>query len=377
MGGSIHILGAGFAALAAARTLRRLSPTTEITLIAPKAEFVYLPSLIWIPSGLRRGEDLIRPLQPLLDRLGVKFIAASVTGLKEGGRTVMTDQGEFANEALVIATGGRFLKKLPGIEHALTLCEGVAAAEALRERLKDLPGGHIACGFGGNPQEPGAMRGGPMFELLFALDTQLRREGRRNQFELSFFNAGTEPGKRLGSQTVTRILAHMQERQILTYLGQQPLGFSASQVQTETTEIPADLILFMPGLGGPEWLANSPLPRSPGGFVQADAYCRVEGLKAVYVAGDAGSYPGPDWLPKQAHMAELQARAAAANLLDERAGKPATARPRAELLCIIDSLEAGMLVYRSEQRNISLPSSRAFHWAKRAFERRYLAALQG
>jgi len=25
------------------------------------------------------------------------------------------------------------------------------------------------------------------------------------------------------------------------------------------------------------------------------------------VAGDSGSFPGPDWMPKQAHMADLQA----------------------------------------------------------------------
>ena len=377
MPGPIHILGAGFAALAAAKELRRLLPTAEISLIAPKAEFVYLPSLIWIPSGLRRGEDLIRPLQPLLERLKVGFITGRVTGIKQDGRTVVTDQGEFTNKALVIATGGRFLKKLPGIEHALTLCEGVEAAENIRERLKNLSGGSIACGFGGNPQEPGAMRGGPMFELLFALDTQLRREKRRDQFELSFFNAGTEPGKRLGSRTVSKILARMQKRQIRTYLGQKPLSFSSTHVTTEATEIPAELILFMPGLSGPEWLENSPLQASPGGFVQADAHCRAKGMDAIYVAGDAGSYPGPDWLPKQAHMAELQAQAAAINLVSELAGKPASAQPRAELLCIIDSLDAGLLAYRNEQRNINLPSSRVFHWAKRAFERRYLAGLQG
>ena len=132
----IVILGAGFAALTAVRELRRRSPDARISLIAPKAEFVYLPSLIWIPTGLRQGKDLILPLDNFLRDHGVEFVAGRVTGLENGGRTVVTDQGKLANDALVIATGGRFIKKLPGIEHALTLCEGVASAEAIRERLE-------------------------------------------------------------------------------------------------------------------------------------------------------------------------------------------------------------------------------------------------
>jgi sulfide:quinone oxidoreductase len=177
----IVILGAGFAALTAVRRLRRHAPQARITLVAPKAEFVYLPSLIWIPSGLRQGSDLILPLDTFLKDHRVEFFAGRVTGLKDAGRTVLTDAGELSNDALLIATGGRFIKKLPGIEHALTLCEGVASAEAIRDRVDAMQSGRIALGFGGNPNEPSAMRGGPMFELLFGLDTHLRQQGKREK----------------------------------------------------------------------------------------------------------------------------------------------------------------------------------------------------
>ena len=215
---------------------------------------------------------------------------------------------------------------MPGIEHALTLCEGVAAAEAIGERLREMDGGRIAFGFGGNPKEPSAMRGGPMFELLFGVDTWLRQQGKRERFTLTFFNAAAEPGKRLGDKAVKGLLAEMQRRGIQTHLGHKIGGFTAQGVETEGGTLPADLILFMPGLTGPAWVENSGLPLSPGGFIQADEFCRVPGKVGVYVAGDAGSFPGPDWLPKQAHMADLQAKAAAQNLLLELAGQ-ATRRP--------------------------------------------------
>ncbi len=165
----VAILGAGFAALTAARELRRRAPELGITLVAPRPEFVYLPSLIWVPPGIREGSELIVPLAHFLRKQRVDHHAGTVTGLKDGGRIVLTDRGEIRNDALVIATGGRFLKGMPGIEHAMTLCEGVPAAQAIGRRLREMEGGAIAFGFGGNPKEPAAMRGGPMFELLFGV----------------------------------------------------------------------------------------------------------------------------------------------------------------------------------------------------------------
>jgi sulfide:quinone oxidoreductase len=372
----IVILGAGFAALTAARELRKRAPRARLTLIAPKPEFVYLPSLIWIPSGLRKGSNLTLPLDRFLKDHRVEFIAGRVTGLSDGGRTVSTDNGPVANDALIIATGARFIRKLPGIEHAMTLCEGVAAAEAIRDRVDAMQSGRIALGFGGNPNEPAAMRGGPMFELLFGLDTHLRRQGRRDRIELTFFNAAAEPGKRLGEKAVSGLLSEMAKRRIDTHLGHKPSGFSEQGVATEGGHINADLILFMPGLTGPAWAPESGLPLSPGGFFKADAHCRAEGADRVFVAGDAGSFPGPDWMPKQAHMADLQAKAAAENLLLALDGKAPTARFRVELICIVDSIDAGMLVYRDEKRSFLFPSLKLFHWAKRFFEGHYLKVFR-
>ncbi|HEX9195932.1 MAG TPA: FAD-dependent oxidoreductase [Azonexus sp.] len=372
----IVILGAGFAALTAIRELRKRAPKARLTLVAPKAEFIYLPSLIWIPSGLRKGSDLILPLDRFLNEHQVEFVAGRVTGLRDGGRTVLTDAGEIRNDALLIATGARFIKKLPGIEHALTLCEGVASAEAIRDRVNAMQGGRIALGFGGNPNEPSAMRGGPMFELLFGLDTLLRQQGKRDRIELTFFNAATEPGKRLGERAVTGLLQEMAKRRIDTHLGHKPLSFSEKGVDTEGGHINADLILFMPGLTGPAWAPEAGLKLSPGGFFQADEFCRVDGAERVFVAGDAGSFPGPDWMPKQAHMADLQARAAAENLLLALDGKPATARFKIELICIVDTVDKGIMVYRDLKRSLLLPSSRLFHWAKRYFEGHYLKAFR-
>jgi len=367
----VTLVGSGFAALTAARALAKAGGV-QVTLVSPRAEFVYLPGLIWIPSGLRRAEDLRLPLDPLFRRLGIRHLAAEARGLSADGRVLETSAGPLENDGLIIASGGRFLKKLPGIEHAITPCEGIAAAERIRERLREMAGGTIALGFAGNPQEPQAMRGGPMFEFLFGIDRQLRKEGRRERFKLIFFSPADKPGNRLGPKAVAGLMAEMRQRGIETHLGHKLKGFSATGVSTEGGDFVADLILFMPGMTGNTWFDDTSLPRSPGGLIQADAQCRVAGLERVYVAGDSGSFPGPDWMPKQAHMADLQAKTAVRNLLAEFRGQPPRETFKVELVCILDANDQGMLVARTAKHNLLLPNSRLFHWLKRAFEWWYL-----
>ena len=235
-----------------------------------------------------------------------------------------------------------------------------------------MDGGSIAFGFAGNPKEPSAMRGGPMFEFLFGTDTLLRQRGVRDKFELVFFTPAPKPGNRLGPKAVSKLLDEMKKRGIQTHLGNKMKAFESDKVITEGGEFDADLIIFMPGMTGNKWFDNSELPRSEGGMIKADRHCKVESMDAVYVAGDSGSFPGPDWMPKQAHMADLQAEAAAKNLLSELNSQSADATFKVELVCIVDSNNKGMMISRTENKNIMLPQTILFHWTKRLFEWWYL-----
>jgi len=368
----VTIVGSGFAALTAVQTLCRVATKTELTLVSPRAELVYYPGLIWVPTGLRTGDDLRISLESFLQRMGVEHVAAEVTRLGDGGRVLETTAGEIKNDGLIIGSGGRYMKKLPGSEYMILPCEGIAAAQRIRDRLQGMDGGTIAMGFAGNPKEPAAMRGGPLFEFLFGIDSYLRQQNRRERFELIFFTPAEKPGNRLGPKAAAGLQAEMGKRGIRTHLGHKLKGFAPNRVITEGGEFGTDLILFIPDMTGSQWLDNTDLPRSEGGFIKANRHCRVEGMERVYVAGDAGSFPGPEWLPKQAHMADLQAKAAATNLADELAGRQPAATYRAELLCIVDAHDSGMLVARNEKYSLVLPAMRLFHWLKRGFEWQYL-----
>lgn len=373
---NIVILGSGFAGLTAVKTLRQQGYRETITLISPRPVLFYYPSLIWVPAGLRTESDLTVPLEKFFKRFQVSYHQAHVTGLNIQMRKVQTDQGEIDFDHLIIATGARFIKKLPGIEHTFIPCESFAAMQAYTERFIALENGTLAFGFSTNPNEPGALRGGPIFEFLFGIDTLLRKQKRRHKFELVFFNPATEPGKRLGDRAVKALLAEMQKRNIHTFLGNKMKGFSEQAVHVEGQDIHSDLTLFMPGITGQTWVTHSGLPLSEGGLLKADAHCKIPNTQGIYVAGDTGSYPGPDWLPKQAHLADLQAKTAAKNLLAEQQGQTPKETFKTELICIVDTLDSGMLVYRDLKRTLLLPQFFFFNWAKRFFEWYYLRSYR-
>lgn len=164
----------------------------------------------------------------------------------------------------------------------------------------------------------------------------------------------------------------MRKKDIKMELGHKMLGFEANKVMTEGSEFEADLILFMPGMTGPAWSQNSDIAKSEGGLIKANEFCQVEGMEKTYVAGDSGSYPGPDWQAKQAHMADLQAIAASHNLIKELQGQTDFETFKHELVCIIDTLSHGVLIKRTEKGTLMLPPCRLMHLAKRFFEGWYL-----
>src|SRR5574338_513601 len=98
----IMILGSGFAALTAIRRLRALGVDADITVVSPRRELVYLPSLVWVPSGAQGGDDLRVPLAAFFARMRVHWVEGSVQQVQDGGRRVVTDHGELANDVLVI-----------------------------------------------------------------------------------------------------------------------------------------------------------------------------------------------------------------------------------------------------------------------------------
>jgi sulfide:quinone oxidoreductase len=361
----VVVVGAGFGGLKAVEELRARHPGVTITLVAPSPRFLYWPSLVWVPSGWREPEELTVDVRDWLFRRRAAFEEDRVTGVRDGGRTVVTAAGELAADGLIVASGATTPATIPGSEHVHTICGGLDEARGLRDHLRRLAGGRIVLGFADNPAHPPAARGTPVVELAFTVDEQLRRERRRAHFRLDLI---LPPSEDAAHGALAGLVRRLRGRGVAVHPGRRIERFAPDRVVTDKDEYPSDLTIFSPALSGPAWLAASDLPATASGHVAVDDRARAAGLERVYAVGDAAAFPGPAWQTKQAHTAELQAETAARNLARELEGRPARERVRRELIHVVDGLGQAAVVYRDGRGEWALPPTRFGHYLKLGLE---------
>ena len=183
-----------------------------------------------------------------------------------------------------------------------------------------------------------------MYECACLLDYALRNKGIRDRFEVHFFS----PNRSLGEQGT--LTDRLRERDIILDDGYHPAAFvSGGMIDQNGSFRKADLVLYSPEMTGPTFAQPSCLPVSPGGHIDVDPYGQVRGLNNVFAAGDCANHEvPPPWVPHQAHMAQLRARAAAQNMNALLGGSVAWARYRYELSCILDMGNDALWMHRSE-----------------------------
>src|ERR1700674_3175983 len=90
MGKRVVVLGSNFAGLTAAITLKeKLGKEIDVTVISASDKFIFMPSLIWVPFGLREAEDSTFPVGPVLEKAGVTFVHSVAVKLNLKGQQVM------------------------------------------------------------------------------------------------------------------------------------------------------------------------------------------------------------------------------------------------------------------------------------------------
>lgn len=367
---SALVVGGGFAGLESA--IRLSQAGLEVTLVSNRPYLFVYPTSIWVVTGEQRFEESCLDLADVARRHGFRFVEAPVEALSGARRSVAAGGRELAADHLVIALGGTPLRP-KGVEHTHAISgdpRGSVRMRAALEALVARGGGRIAMGFGGNPADPSAVRGGPAFELMFNVDTLLRRRGVREAFELTFFAPMASPGERMGKRAAGALRAMLERLGIATRFGTKIAGFDAGGVLLEDgARLDADLVMFLPAGEGHPVLRASDLPRNPAGFVTVDPGCAVPGFPGVWAVGDSAALEGPEWRAKQGHLAEVMARVAAANVAAAVAGRPERESylPQVGITCLLDMGNGAAYVHRDARRERLVPLPVVGHWLKKGW----------
>jgi len=372
----VLILGGGFAGVDAAIYLKKMN--YDVTLLSDRDYFYIFPTSIWVPTHESEFSNVCVDLKELQTAHNFKLIVDSVTDInaKENRVTLQSGTVIADYDYLIVAMGAAKMKH-KGLENTLSICGAPQQSLKIRDALDALVekgSGKIAMGFGGNPNDTSAVRGGPGFELLFNVHNMLKKKGIRDKFELTFFAPMAEPGKRMGPQALSMMDMMFKKLDLKQHFGKKITRFEKDGIIFEDeSKLESDFTMFIPAGAGHEVVVNSDLPLNPAGFIKTDDYSNVlnadGSMSNVYAIGDVASLEGYDWRAKQGHVAEVMAKNVAHNI-GEREKNSSNFKGYHEhlnILCVMDTGNGAAFVYRDEKRAFMIPMPIVGHWLKKGW----------
>ena len=368
----VLVLGGGFAGVEAAIFLRKEG--FRVDLITPRPYMYIYPTSIWVPVYEADFADVCIPMDELSKVHGFNWINDEIVKIEAKNKKAIGKAGEYEGDYMVIAMGAGKVS-VKGSENYLSICGEPKDAVKMRDKIDELVtvkrGGKIAMGFGGNPKDSSAVRGGPAFEMLFNVHNYLKKKGIRDRFELTFFATMKEPGKRLGPQALKMMDIFFNKLDIKKHFGKKIKRFEKNGIVFEDDSfLESDFTMFIPANEGHPVFKESDLPLSEAGFILVDEYCEVKDLKNVYAIGDSAYIEGPSWRAKQGHIAEVMARNSANNIAIDagmKSGDKESYIHHLNIICVMDSGDGAAFVYRDDKRGFMLPMPLVGHWLKKGW----------
>jgi sulfide:quinone oxidoreductase len=374
---TIVILGGGTGGLVAANRLRKLlSKEQRVVLIDRTYVYSFAPSFTRVMLGQTTGRRISRDLR-WLEKKGIEFKQAEITGVDHANRRVLLDSGQVAYDYLVIALGAQYSHdEIPGLGRTWTYYH-LEGAEGLQQHLPTFEPGRIRFVVSNLPCKcPPAV-----YEGALMLDDHLRRRKLRDQFEISIHTPEASPLE-IGGEIGARLLE---------MLGRREIAF-AGNTRTENIDHDEKLLRFADGSTAhwdhviatpvhkvPDVLVSSGLAHE-GGWVPANPETLSTHFDDVYAIGDCTIVPFADgrWLPKAAVFAHGEAEVVARNIAAEVEGADPIWAYGGQGACFM-SAGGGKAAYLTAEYfakpepEVSLKGpSRFWHWSRLGFERMWL-----
>jgi sulfide:quinone oxidoreductase len=383
----VLVLGGNFAGLTAALSVKHeVGNDADVTVVSKSDHFQFNPSLIWVPFGKRKAQDLLFPLARTFESHGVEFVHGEATKIDPSAQTVETSQGVYGYDYLVIATG--YLNDfdvIPGLgpggnAYSITHLEGaVDAAEGWARFVND-PG----------PVVVGATQGaacfGAAYEFVFNVTYQLKRQ--KIRVPVAYVSA--EPfaghfgiGGLPGGEKLLGMFFRRQKIDGIFDVAMEEIVPGEMRL-ADGRKLPFKYAMVVPPFIGAEMVKASDLGNAKGFIDVKDTYQTVSHPN-IYAVGIAAAVNAP-WtsanavgVPKTGFPAETMARVAAKNIASQIRGLEPTKEENFRdipAVCIMDAGNNGVVILADKmlpprKHGVMIPGPQS-HAAKIAFEKYFL-----
>jgi len=348
----VVVVGGSFAGLTGAlEAKRKLGKGHEVILISKTENFVYIPSLIWVPFGWRNTEDLSVPLKPILDKAGIKFVHDAVTKVDPEKNRISTTKDDFDYDYLLLGSGVDIRFDMidglgPHGGHTYSVCtpdHAMHAREGWEKFIKDP--GPVVIG-----ASQGASCMGAAYEFLFNFEYACRKAGVRKKVDITWITPepflahfGIDGMK--GGEALVKVFMKIFNINFVTN--------SEIEKVTEDTvilrggkKLPFKYSMIIPPFNGAKFVKESGDLGDEKGFIPTHDTYQHKKYPNVFAAGLAVQLPAP-WkspvamgVPKTGYPSDETAKVAAGNIVSLINGKRQLhAKPMGKIpgLCVLDA----------------------------------------
>jgi sulfide:quinone oxidoreductase len=313
----VLVLGAGFGGLELTTILSdAFGEALDIVLIDKSDAFVFGFSKLDVMFGRQVADEVRHPYRDIV-KPGVRFLQSIVRSIDPTARSIVTDDGKFDADILVVALGADLDPAVtPGLAEGGNEFYTVAGACALRDALPRFERGPAIIGVTGKsfkcPPAPS--------EAALLLHDYLTARGRREATEISVVTPfGTPiPPSPETSQAILAAFAERGIRFVKDSLVKALVPGRKVAVLSDATEMPYELFLGVPVHRVPTVVVESGLAADAYGWVPVNKQTLETNFPGVYAVGDVNGVG----TPKAGVFAEGAARVVAAAIIARFRGGP-------------------------------------------------------
>ena len=382
------ILGAGTAGTIMANRLhahfrRRIAAgDVGLTVVDQDDLHVYQPGLLFVPFGVYRPDEIVRPRHAQLPD-AVEYVQAAVDRVEAGANQVILAGGRvLPYDLLIVASGARIApEETEGLTgagwrertHEFYSLDG---ATALARALERFDGGRLVLNV---VEMPIKCPVAPL-EFAFLADWYLTERGIRDRATITYATpldgAFTRP---VAAAALSRLLAEKGIELVTEFNTASVDGEGGRLVSWDEREVPFDLLVAIPLHRGAAFVGRSPELGDDMDFVRTDPHT-LQGRVApnVFALGDATDLPAS----KAGSVAHFEAEVLTENVVSFLDGRPLAARFDGHANCFIETGHHRALLIDFNYETEPLPGafpfafgpmrlleeSRINHWAKIAFQ---------